>query len=117
MTIQEAFSLFKAENQLGFSEILKTDPELYEMHHKLTQGTPKHDMIGNHISPGDIVSYSSIGGGKGLSVGVLLGFTREGYRVAYYPYYHNRDKDSVVHTYCMETPFQVTLVRKTNHKY
>lgn len=116
MNINEAFGLFKEQNQIGFKEIYANDPEL-EIHPKLMQGTPKEDMIGNLISVGDIVSFSSTGPWKGISVGVILGFTKEGFRVAVYEYYHTRDYDKDVFAYIMNTPHQVILVRKTKRVY
>ncbi|ASZ76381.1 hypothetical protein [Proteus phage PM2] len=116
MNINEAFSLFKEQNKIGFKEIYANDPEL-EIHPKLMQGTPKEDMIGNLISVGDIVSFSSTGPWKGISIGVILGFTKEGFRVAVYEYYHPRDYDKDVFAYIMNTPHQVILVRKTKRVY
>ncbi|QQV89596.1 hypothetical protein SJ_178 [Proteus phage SJ_PmiM] len=116
MNINEAFSLFKEQNQIGFKEIYANDPEL-EIHPKLMQGTPKEDLIGNSISVGDVVSFSSTGSWKGISVGVVLGFTKDGFRVAVYEYNHVRDYDKEVFAYSMNTPPQVTLLRETKWAY
>lgn len=118
MNINEAFSIFMSNNRIGFKEIYANDPEL-EIHPKLMQGTPKEDLIGNSISIGDVVSFSSMGSwkGKGLSVGVVLGFTKDGFRVAVYEYTHCRDKGSEVYAYAMNAPPQVTLLRKTKWGY
>ena len=66
------------------------------------------DLLGQVICIGDIVSYGKIGGYKGLSVGVLLGFTDGGFRVA------RIHKDpGVEYFYCgdMQTPGQVTVIK------
>lgn len=92
-------SLFDLEN-LDVSFIDK------ELHGPVNQ--IRTDLLGQIVSIGDIVSYGQIGSYKGLSVGVLLGYTPDGYRVA------RIYKDPhVSHFYCSEiqTPGQVTVVK------
>ncbi|WNL63119.1 hypothetical protein [Citrobacter phage Ci1] len=67
------------------------------------------DLLKQHIRIGDIVSYSKIGSYKSISVGVVLGFTDGGYRVA--RFYKDPQVD---YFYCSEiqTPGIVTVVRQ-----
>lgn len=66
------------------------------------------DLLGQVICIGDVVSYGKIGGYKGLSVGILLGFTDGGFRVARI---HKDPGTNHFHCYDFDTPGQVTVVK------
>lgn len=113
MTIKEAFDLFR--NYFNFVQpqsvfdLESLDRTFIDKALHGNANQIKEDLLGQVIRIGDIVSYGKIGGYKGLSVGVLLGYTSDGYRVARFY------KDpNVEYFYCSEiqTPGLVTVVKQ-----
>lgn len=70
----------------------------------------KTDSMGNEIFPGDIVAFTTTGKSPGSQVGILLGFTEQGYRVL--PFSTSRNNpDWRTLTRSPYTPYDVLLVK------
>lgn len=74
------------------------------------------DSLGQTLQIGDLVAFDKIGGScKGISKGILLGFTDSCYRVA--RVYRDRHQQ-YFHCDQMQTPYQGSAILiKTNRKY
>lgn len=70
----------------------------------------KPDSMGNEINPGDIVAFTTTGKSPGSQVGILLGFTEQGYRVL--PFQTSRNNpDWRTLSRSPYTPYDVWLVK------
>ena len=73
----------------------------------------KPDSMGNEIAPGDIVAFDKGGKTSGCMVGILLGWTEQGYRIAGF----QTSTRFPEHRYIegsLRSPHQVFLVKSMN---
>lgn len=73
----------------------------------------KPDSMGNEIAPGDIVALDKGGKYSGCMVGILLGWTEGGYRVAGFRTTVNFPEQRIVEG-SLRSPHQVFLVKSMN---
>ena len=70
----------------------------------------KTDSMGNEIFPGGIVAFTTTGKSPGSQVGILLGFTEQGYRVLPFNTRRNNPEWRTL-TRGINTPYDVWLVK------
>lgn len=68
-------------NTMTANDYLETSQPLVINKILVTAQHYKNDQIGQELSPGDIVAFSP-GAANTIVIGILLGFTKEGYRCA-----------------------------------
>ena len=73
----------------------------------------KPDSMGNEIAPGDIVASDKSGKYSGCMVGILLGWTEQGYRVAGFQTSTNFPEHRTIEG-SLRSPHQVFLVKSMN---
>ncbi|QEG13198.1 hypothetical protein KAALPHA_180 [Klebsiella phage vB_KaeM_KaAlpha] len=74
----------------------------------------KPDSMGNEIAPGDIVALDKSGKYSGCMVGILLGWTEQGYRVAGFRTQCEQYASQRVIEGSLRSPHQVFLVKSMN---
>lgn len=73
----------------------------------------KSDSMGNEIAPGDIVALDKSGKYSGCMVGILLGWTEQGYRVAGFQTSTKFPEHRTIEG-SLRSPHQVFLVKSMN---